>query len=49
MGKEPNTSMDPIYVTVLWAALVAQLIKNPSAMQEAPGGFLDWENPLEKG
>ena len=32
-----------------WASLIAQLEKNPSAMQEAPVGFLGWEDPLEKG
>ena len=28
---------------------MAQLVKNPPAMQETPGWFLDWEDPLEKG
>ena len=28
--------------------LVAQLVKNPPAMQETPVGFLGWEDPLEK-
>ena len=32
-----------------WASLVAQLVKNPSAMQETPARFLGWEVPLEKG
>ena len=32
-----------------WASLVAQLVKNPSAMQETKVRFLDWEDPLEKG
>ena len=32
-----------------WASLVAQLIKNPHAMQEIPVGFLGQEDPLEKG
>jgi len=31
------------------ASLIAQLIKNPPAMQETPAGFLDQEDPLEKG
>ena len=31
-----------------WASLVAQLIQNPPAMQEALVQFLGWENPLEK-
>ena len=29
--------------------LVAQLVKNLSAMQETPVQFLGWEDPLEKG
>ena len=31
------------------ASLIAQLVKNPSAMQETPVLFLGWEDPLEKG
>ena len=31
------------------ASLVAQLVKNLSAMQETPVRFLGWEDPLEKG
>ena len=30
------------------ASLVAQLVKNPAAMQETPVRFLSWED-LEKG
>ena len=30
-------------------SLVAQLIKNPPAMQETPVRFLSWKDPLEKG
>ena len=29
--------------------LIAQLVNNPPAMQETPGQFLGWEDPLEKG
>ena len=32
-----------------WASLVAQLVKNPSEMQETWVGSLGWEDPLEKG
>ena len=32
-----------------WTSLVAQLVKNPPAMQETPVPFLGWEDPLEKG
>ena len=28
-----------------WASLVAQLVKNPPAMQETPVLFLGWEDP----
>ena len=32
-----------------WASLVAQLVKNPSAMRETWVWYLGWEYPLEKG
>ena len=32
-----------------WASLVAQLVKNPPAMQETWVGSLGWEDPLENG
>ena len=32
-----------------WASLVAQLVKNPSAMWETWVLSLDWEDSLEKG
>ena len=32
-----------------WASLVAQLVKNPTAMWETWVRSLDWEDPLEKG
>ena len=32
-----------------WASVIAQLVKNPPAMQETPVGFLGWDDPLEKG
>ena len=31
------------------ASLIAQLVKNPSAIQETPVRFLGWEDPLEEG
>ena len=34
---------------VFWASLVAQLVKNPPAMQEAWVQSMGWEDPLEKG
>ena len=33
---------------LLRASLIAQLVKNPPAMQETPVGFLSQEDPLEK-
>ena len=33
----------------LWASLVARLVKNLPAVQEAPVQFLGWEDLLEKG
>ena len=33
----------------IWASLIAQLVKNPPAMQETPVQFLGQEDPLEKG
>ena len=32
-----------------WASLVAQLVKNPPAVQEPWNQSLGWEDPLEKG
>ena len=32
-----------------WASLVAQLVKNPPAMQETWVRSLGWEDPLKKG
>ena len=29
--------------------MIAQLVKNPPAMQETPVRFPGWEDPLEKG
>ena len=34
---------------VIWASLIAQLVKNPPAMQEYLVRFLGQEDPLEKG
>ena len=32
-----------------WASLVAQMVKNPPAVQETWVQSLDWEDPLEEG
>ena len=34
---------------IIWASLVAQLVKNLPAMQENLIRFLGWEDPLENG
>ena len=34
---------------IIRASLVAQVVKNPPAMQETPVRFLGQEDPLEKG
>jgi len=36
------------YIASMWASLIAQLVKNPPAMQETPVQFLGWEDLLEK-
>ena len=33
----------------VWASLVAQMVKNPPAMQETRVQYLGWEDPQEKG
>ena len=35
--------------TYLWASLIAQLVKDPPAVQETLVQFLGREDPLEKG
>ena len=37
------------FLTSLGASLVAQMVKNPPAMQETRVQSLGWEDPLEKG
>ena len=36
-------------IKMVWASLVAQMVKNLPAIQETQVGSLDWEDPLEKG
>ena len=36
-------------MSVMWASLVSQMVKNPPAMQETQVPSLGWDNPLEKG
>ena len=37
------------FLSWLMGYSLAQLVKNPPAMQETPIRFLAWEDPLEKG
>ena len=41
--------MAKIIHTKCWASLVAQMVKNPPAMQETWVQSLGWEDPLEEG
>ena len=36
-------------ISILWASLVAQMVKNLPAMQETQVRSLGWEDPLKKG
>ena len=36
-------------LSLLWASLVAQMVKNLPAMRETSVRSLDWEDPLEEG
>ena len=38
----------PLFVLFLQASLIAQLVKNPPAMQKTWVRSLGWEDPLEK-
>ena len=38
-----------IYYIFIWASPIAQLVKNPPAMQETPVPFLGQKDQLEKG
>ena len=59
-GTDPmlNPVLRDLYIIAHWtlipslsfrAFLIAQLVKNPPAMQETPVRFLGREDPLEKG
>ena len=48
LGRSPGEGIGyPLQYS--WASLVAQLVKNPPAMQETWVQLLGWEDPLEKG
>ena len=46
-GPEHTHILGPVFF--LRASLVAELVKNPPAMQETLVRFLGWEDPLEEG
>ena len=48
MGRSPGEGIG-YSLQYYWATLVAQMVKNPPAMQEDLGLILGWEDPLEKG
>ena len=48
----PNAGPIPSFMAAIMfsvASLIAQLVKNPPAIQETLVRFLGWEDPLEKG
>ena len=45
-GMDGETGVD---IYILWASLLAQLVKNLPAMQETWVQSPRWEDPLEKG
>ena len=48
LGRPPGEGIGyPLQYS--WAYLMAQLVKNPPAMQETWVCSLGWEDPLEKG
>ena len=47
-GRSPGEGIGYLH-QYCWASLVAQLVKNPPAMQETWVRSLGWEDPLEKG
>ena len=58
--KEPGLLGAIVYILLIYSStfirklkfmdsLIAQLVKNPPAMQETLVQFLGWEDPLEKG
>ena len=47
--RKQHTSMDFSSLLTSWASLVAQMVRNPPAMQETWVRLLGWEDPLEKG
>ena len=51
LGRQTDLEFCSISITYakIGVSLIAQLVKNPPAMQEILIQFLGWEDPLEKG
>ena len=53
LGRLRNRSSEEVdflaFILVFGTTLIAQLVKNPPAMQKTLVRFLGWEDPLEKG
>ena len=48
LGRSPGEGIGyPLQYS--WVSIIAQLVKNPPAMQETWVRSLGWEDPLEKG
>ena len=48
LGRSPGEGIGYL-LQYSWGSLVAQMVKNPPAMQETWVGSLGWEDPLEEG
>ena len=46
---QPCLQEEGIQFITVWASLVAQMVKDPPAMQETWIRSLSWEDPLEEG
>ena len=49
MRRQTTKLGENIYIQYIWASLMAQMVKNPSAMQKTWVPSLGWEDSLEKG
>ena len=50
LGQDDSWRRDRLLIPVFfqWASLVAQIVKNPLAIQEIWVWYLGWEDPLEE-
>ena len=50
LGVDPARDLNVLtYLLGYQSSLIAQLVKNPPALQETLVRFLGWEDPFEKG